>query len=142
VSRTTHSASPSGATQRSRAATVLIRIPIIALTIILILIAFQYAINLVQTAAAAGIAFTSCAGFTMARVGFVAFPLTFIAFFLSCLFSPQRIVLALRTELILLLTDRLVSHGIAAKSAAPRRVDAIMREGLRPASSVTGPQQL
>jgi hypothetical protein len=74
----------------------------IALTVVLILIAFRYLVDPVRAAAAAGIVFTSPGGLTVARVGFGAFPLGFVAFFLSCLFSHSRILLGLRTELKLL----------------------------------------
>jgi hypothetical protein len=88
--------------QGSRAVAALIRLPMIALTVVLILIAFRYLVHPVRTAAAAGIVFTSPGGLAVARVGFGAFPLGFVAFFLSCLFSPGRILLGLRTELTLL----------------------------------------
>lgn len=74
----------------------------IGLTVVLSLIAFRYLTNPVQAASAAGIAFTSPGGITVARVGFAGFPLAFAVFFLSCLVSQRRILTGLRTELTLL----------------------------------------
>jgi hypothetical protein len=81
---------------------VLIRMPMIAATVIFTLIGFRYLVDPVHASAAAGIVFTSLGGVTVVRVGFGAFPLGFVAFFLGCLFSPSRILLGLRTELTLL----------------------------------------
>jgi hypothetical protein len=61
--------------QGSRAVAALIRLPMIALTVVLILIAFRYLVYPVRTAAAAGIVFTSPGGLTVGRVGFGAFHL-------------------------------------------------------------------
>jgi hypothetical protein len=88
--------------QVSRVVAALIRIPMIACTVVFTLIAFRYLVDPVRAAAAAGIVFASPGGSTVARVGFGAFPLGFVAFFLNCLFSPGRILLGLRTELTLL----------------------------------------
>lgn len=93
---------PLTANKSSRATTVLTRVPMVGLTIVLTLIAFRYLINPIAAAAAAGIAFTSPGGITVARVGFAGFPLAFAAFFLSCLFSQRRVLIGLRTELMLL----------------------------------------
>ena len=89
-------------TARSRAAAVFTRLPMVGLTVVLTLIAFRYLTNPVHAASAAGIAFTSAGGITVARVGFAGFPLAFAAFFLSCLFSRRRLLSGLRTELTLL----------------------------------------
>jgi hypothetical protein len=92
----------SSRTASSRAIRAFTRVPMIGLTVVLVLIAARYLINPAQSAAAAGISFTSPGGITVARVGFAAFPLAFAAFFLSCLFSQHRVLTGLRTELILL----------------------------------------
>lgn len=81
---------------------VLIRLPIIALTAVLIMIAIRYLANPVGAAAQVGIAITSPGGLTVARVGFGALPLGFAAFFAGCLFSGERLLSALHTELMLL----------------------------------------
>ena len=85
-----------------RAVELFTRIPLVAFTVILTMIAFRYMANPVHAAAAAGIAFTSPGGITVARVGFAGFPLAFAAFFTECLFSERRILFGLRTELMLL----------------------------------------
>ena len=86
----------------SRVVAVFTRAPMVSLTVVLTLIAFRYLTNPVQAASAAGIAFTSPGGITVARVGFAGFPLAFAVFFLSCLFSQRRVLSGLRTELTLL----------------------------------------
>lgn len=111
-----YSSQPLPASSASRLVAVLIRIPIVALTVVLTLIAFRYLISPVQAAGAAGMAFTSPGGMTVARIAFGAFPLGFVAFFLSCLFSPRRILLALQTELTLLAI--VIAVRIAAMAAA------------------------
>lgn len=111
-----YSSEPLPASSASRTVAVLIRVPMLALTVIFTLIAFKYLADPVHTAAAAGIAFTSPGGITVARIGFGAFPLGFVAFFLSCLFSPRRILLGLRIELALLAI--VIAVRIAAMAAA------------------------
>lgn len=80
----------------------LIRFPLVALTAVLIMIAIRYLADPVGAAAQVGIAITSPGGAIVARVGFGAFPLGFAAFFAACLFSGDRLILALHTELMLL----------------------------------------
>ena len=111
-----HTAQPSNATDSSRAVAVLTRVPMVSLTIVFTLIAFRYLTNPVQAASAAGIAFTSPGGITVARVGFAGFPLAFAAFFLSCLLSQRRVLSGLRTELALLaivISVRVLSMAVA-----------------------------
>lgn len=86
----------------SRLTAIFTRVPMVSLSIVLTLIAFRYLVNPVQAASEAGITFTSPSGITVARVGFAGFPLAFAAFFVTCLFSPRRILDGLRTELMLL----------------------------------------
>jgi hypothetical protein len=81
---------------------VLIRFPIIALAAVLIMIAIRYLTDPVGAAAQVGIAITSPGGTIVARVAFGAFPLGFAAFFAVCLFSGDRLLSALHTELTLL----------------------------------------
>lgn len=83
-------------------AAVLTRVPVVALTAILVTIALRYLINPVQAGAAAGISFTSAGGITVARIGFGAFPLGFAALFLSSVFSRRYLLAGLRMELVLL----------------------------------------
>jgi hypothetical protein len=85
-----------------RAVALFTRVPLVAFTIVLIMIAFRYMAHPVDAAAAAGIAFTSPGGITVARVGFAGFPLAFAAFFTECLFSQRRILFGLRIEVMLL----------------------------------------
>ncbi|MBV9180126.1 MAG: hypothetical protein JO356_02340 [Acidobacteria bacterium] len=89
-------------TQGSRVVAVVTRLPMVALTAILLMVALRYLITPVQAAAAAGISFASPGGITVARIGFAAFPLAFVALFLGSLFSPRRLLSGLRTELLLL----------------------------------------
>ena len=89
-------------TNGSRAIAVFIRLPLVAFTAILLMIALRYLINPVQAGRAAGIVFTSAGGITVARIGFAGFPLAFAAFFLSSLFSRSQLLPALRTGLMLL----------------------------------------
>jgi len=93
---------PFKATLRSRVMAIFTRVPMVALTFVLTMIALRYLTNPVQTASAAGITFTSPGGITVAIVGFAGFPLAFAAFFLSCLFSRRRLLTGLQTELTLL----------------------------------------
>lgn len=81
---------------------VLIRLPIIAVTAVLTMIASRYLIDPVGAAAQVGIAVTSPGGMIVARVGLGAFPLGFAAFFAVCLFNGDRLLSALHTELTLL----------------------------------------
>jgi hypothetical protein len=81
---------------------VLIRFPISALTAVLTMIAFRYLADPVGAAAQVGIAITSAGGMIVARVGLGALPLGFAAFFAGCLFSEERLLSALHTELMLL----------------------------------------
>ncbi|MBV8475528.1 MAG: hypothetical protein JOZ36_02590 [Acidobacteria bacterium] len=89
-------------TRSSLAVAVFTRLPMVALTAILSMIALRYLITPVQSAAAAGISFTSPGGITVARIGFAGFPLGFVALFLTSLFSRHRLLSGLRTELLLL----------------------------------------
>ena len=88
--------------QRSLAVAVFTRLPIFALSAILFMIALRYMISPVQTAASAGISFTSPGGITVARVGFAGFPLAFVTLFLNSVFSQRRLLSGLRIELLLL----------------------------------------
>lgn len=89
-------------TNSSWAVTIFTRLPMVALTAILLMIALRYFIHPVPAGAAAGIAFTSPGGITVARIGFGAFPLAFATLFLSSLFSRQYLLVGLRAELMLL----------------------------------------
>jgi len=60
--------------------------------VIFTLIASHYLINPVQAGAAAGIAFITPGGITVARVGFAAFPLTFALIALRCVVAERRIL--------------------------------------------------
>lgn len=111
-----YSSEPLPASSGSPAVALLIRLPLLAVTVIFTLIAIRYLTDPVRTAAAAGITFTSPGGITVARIGFGAFPLGFVAFFLTCLFSPRRILLGLRIELALLAI--VIAVRIAAMAAA------------------------
>jgi len=86
----------------SRAAAIFTRVPMVALTFVLTMIALRYLFHPIEAASAVGIAFSSPEGITVARVGFAGFPLAFAAFFLSCLFSQKRLLSGLNTELSLL----------------------------------------
>jgi hypothetical protein len=97
-----HSSKSPSAGDDSLATALLIRSPIIALSFVFVMIAMRYLFDTVNAAAAAGIVFTSAGGMTVARVGFAAFPLGFAVYFVTSLFSPRRILAALRTELTLL----------------------------------------
>lgn len=99
---TAYSSRSLSAHPKSRAVAILIRIPLVALTLILALIAFRYLLNPVEAASSVGVAFTSPGGITVARVGFGAFPLGFVAFFLNSLLSQRQLLPGLRTELALL----------------------------------------
>lgn len=125
---------PSQATTKPRLVAIFTRVPMVGLTIVLTLIAIRYLANPVQAGSAAGIAFTSPGGITVARVGFAGFPLAFGAFFLSCLFSQHRLLSGLRTELTLLgivMGVRLLSMALAhsaetAKLLVPEAVMAVL----------------
>lgn len=91
-----------GRSTNSLTVAVFTRLPMAALTAILLMIALRYLINPVQAGAAAGIAFTSPGAITVARVGFAGFPLAFATVFLSSLFSRRYFLAGLRTELMLL----------------------------------------
>ena len=93
---------PIDRTNSSRAAALFTRLPIVALTAILLMIALRYLINPQQAGTAAGISFTSPGGITVARIGFAAFPLAFAVVFLSSLFSRRYLLAGLQMELILL----------------------------------------
>lgn len=97
-----NSSMSSSAGRSSIAITILVRLPIIVLSFVFVMIAMRYLFDTANAAAAAGITFTSPGGMTVARVGFAAFPLGFAAYFVTCLFSPRRILAALHTELTLL----------------------------------------
>jgi hypothetical protein len=86
----------------SRAVKLFTRIPLLAFTVVLTMIALRYMANPVHAGAEAGIAFTSPGGITVALVGLAGFPLAFAAFFAECLFSERRILFGLRIELMLL----------------------------------------
>jgi hypothetical protein len=88
--------------QSSPGVAVFTRLPMVALAGILFIVAMRYLITPVQSAAAAGISFTSPGGITVARIGFSGFPLAFVALFLSSLFSRPRLLFGLQTELLLL----------------------------------------
>ena len=87
----------------SRALTLLTRLPMFALTAILVMIALRYLVNPVQAGAAAGISFTSPGGITVARIGFAGFPLAFATLFLASLSSRRYLLAGLHVELMLLL---------------------------------------
>lgn len=89
-------------TQSSLTVAVATRVPMVALTAILLMIALRYLVTPVQSAAAAGISFTSPGGLTVVRIGFAAFPLAFVGLFLGSLFSRRRLLSGLRIELLLL----------------------------------------
>ena len=118
----------------SRAAAIFTRVPMIALSFVLTMIALRYLLHPIEAASAAGITFTSPGGITVARVGFAGFPLGFAAFFLSCLISQKRLLSGLNTELSLLtimIGVRLISmatlHSLAtAKLLAPEAVMAVL----------------
>ena len=116
------------AKRRSRVVAVLIRIPMIAVTVIFTLIGFRYLVDPVHASATAGIVFTSPGGVTVARVGFGAFPLGFVAFFLSCLFTPSRILLGLRTELTLLAIVIAVRVGAMAATHSTETAKLLLPE--------------
>jgi hypothetical protein len=88
-------------TPSSRVATILIRMPLLMVTVIFTLISFRYLTALRKTAAAVGIAFTSPDGITVARVGFAAFPLVFAVLALACLVSERRVLIGLYMVLTL-----------------------------------------
>ena len=69
---------------------VLRRAPLVMITLIFTLISFRYLADPVASAAAAGIAFTSPGGITIARVGFAAFPLSFAILAFASLISEKR----------------------------------------------------
>ena len=120
--------------QRSLAVAVFTRLPIFALSAILFMIALRYMISPVQTAASAGISFTSPGGITVARVGFAGFPLAFVTLFLNSVFSQRRLLSGLRTELMLLaivigvrLFGMALAHSIeTAKLLIPEVVLAVL----------------
>lgn len=86
----------------SRFVAVFTRVPMVGLTVVLSMVALRYLTNPVQSAATAGISFTSPGGITVARIGFAGFPLAFVALFLSSLFSRRRLLSGLQIELMLL----------------------------------------
>ena len=94
--------------EKSRSASLLSaalsRLPLVMVSIVFVLISLRYLIDPVRAAAAAGMAFTSPGGITMARVGFAAFPLSFAVLAVSCLVSTRRV----RTGLYIVLTVVLV----------------------------------
>ena len=118
----------------SRAAAIFTRVPMVALTFVLTMIALRYLLHPIEAASAAGIVFTSPGGITVARVGFAGFPLAFASFFLSCIFSRKRLLSGLNVELSLLaivIGVRLLSmatlHSSAtAKLLAPEAVMALL----------------
>jgi hypothetical protein len=116
------------ANRSSRVVAALVRIPMIALTVIFTLIGFRYLVDPVHASAAAGIVFTSPGGVTVARVGFGAFPLGFVAFFVGCLFSPSRILLGLRTELTLLAIVIAVRIGAMAATHSTETAKLLLPE--------------
>jgi hypothetical protein len=113
---------------------VLIRFPIIALTAVLTMIAIRYLADPVGAAAQVGIAITSAGGMIVARVGLGALPLGFAAFFAGCLFSEERLLSALHTELMLLgivMAVRMTSMAAAnssetAKLLVPEAIMALL----------------
>ena len=125
---------PIDQTNSSRAAALFTRLPIVALTAILLMIALRYLINPQHAGAAAGISFTSPAGMTVARIGFAAFPLAFAAVFLTSLFSRRYLLPGLQMELILLaivIAVRLLGMSLAhstetAKLLVPEMVLAVL----------------
>lgn len=74
----------------SRVAAVLLRAPLLMMTVIFTLVGFSYLSNPVRTAASAGISFASPGGVIVAQVGFAAFPLALALLALTCLISPPR----------------------------------------------------
>jgi hypothetical protein len=97
--------SPAGAVpakHRSLLVSILVRVPMVMLSVVCGLIARRYLVDPVAAGQAAGISFISPGGVIVAQVGFGAFPLAFAAFFLSCVLSPNRILTGLKTELTLL----------------------------------------
>ena len=113
---------------------VLIRFPIIALTAVLIMIAIRYLADPVGAAAQVGIAITSPGGMIVVRVGLGALPLGFAAFFAVCLFSEERLLSALHTELMLLgiviavrMTSMAAAHSSeTAKLLVPETIMALL----------------
>jgi len=113
---------------------VLIRFPIIALTAVLIMIAIRYLADPVGAAAQVGIAITSPGGMIVVRVGLGALPLGFAAFFAGCLFSEERLLSALHTELMLLgivmavrMTSMAAAHSTeTAKLLVPEAIMALL----------------
>ena len=85
----------------SRIAAIVPRMPLVMVTFIFTMIGLRYLMDPVKAASAAGIAFTSPGGVTVARVGFAAFPLTFAVIAASCLLSTRRVLSGLYIVLAL-----------------------------------------
>ena len=93
---------------------VVIRMPLVMMTVLFTLIAGRYMLHPVQAAAAVGISFTSPNGITVARVGFAAFPLSLALLALLCLISRKRLLLGLHMAIIILAVVMLVrAVGVA-----------------------------
>lgn len=82
-----------------RIAPVLCRLPLLIVAVVFTLISLRYFFNPVHAAATAGISFTSPAGITAAKTGFVAFPLSFAIVAFASLISSRRLLSGLYTLL-------------------------------------------
>jgi hypothetical protein len=80
---------PAKAGNSSRLGDVLLRAPLVMMTIIFTLISFRYLAHPVSSAAEVGISFTAPGGITIARVGFAAFPLALASLAFTSLISAR-----------------------------------------------------
>lgn len=121
----------------SRVAGVLRRAPLVMVTVIFTLISFRYLSDPVRAAAAAGIAFTSPGGVTVARVGFAAFPLSFAILAFSCLISPRRLLVGLYMVLtVVVVVTAIRIFGIVLDHSASESARLLVPESVLMALSV------
>jgi len=73
----------------SRLSGVLLRVPLVMMTVIFTLISFRYLAHPVRSAAEVGISFSAPGGITIARVGFAAFPLALAILAFTSLISAR-----------------------------------------------------